>query len=336
MKYCLTILFSLATISLFQLCQGAEAQRQIEWMTNYEQAVQRANSESKPLLLFFTGSDWCGWCNKLEQEVLDTGEFFNAVGDKFVFVKLDFPREKSIDPMTKEQNRQLKSQFDIRSYPTIIVYDAKLNQKIGVTGYRPGGSRQYADHLLRMLADYQSYLKTLQNAGGLSGGELKRLYEKAQEFDFGNDLHRIVDLGLQSDQKLFFQIERYRMLADEGMAHTSKAIELKRQVLAADPTNAYKTHYQVAIIDFEAISDDGDKVPEHLVAPLVNYIETYGTQDRENLWRLQMIVSQVYLDNNKLSQALKHAQSCYEVAPATIRPEVALAIKNIQNQSQSK
>jgi thioredoxin-related protein len=34
-----------------------------------------SNKENKPLLLFFTGSDWCGWCIKLQNEVLKTADF---------------------------------------------------------------------------------------------------------------------------------------------------------------------------------------------------------------------------------------------------------------------
>ncbi|HBO56905.1 MAG TPA: hypothetical protein DD622_00545, partial [Opitutae bacterium] len=32
------------------------------WELNFEQALARAKAENKPMLLDFTGSDWCGWC----------------------------------------------------------------------------------------------------------------------------------------------------------------------------------------------------------------------------------------------------------------------------------
>src|SRR3989339_2036693 len=63
----------------------------IQWHTNYDEAAELAKTKSVPLVLFFTGSDWCTWCTKLEKEALDTKEFARLVGDKFVFVKLDFP-----------------------------------------------------------------------------------------------------------------------------------------------------------------------------------------------------------------------------------------------------
>ena len=72
---------------------------------------------------------------------------------------------------------------------------------------------------------------------------------------------------------------------------------------------------------------------ELAIAPLVAYLEKFGSQDKENKWRLQMIISQVYLDKNKLAQALHYAQSSYDAAPTAIKPEIATAIRNLQTQS---
>ncbi len=52
----------------------------INWQTDYSKAVQQAKSESKPILLFFTGSDWCGWCKKLDNEVFKSPEFRQSNG----------------------------------------------------------------------------------------------------------------------------------------------------------------------------------------------------------------------------------------------------------------
>ncbi len=126
-----------------------------------------------------------------------------------------------------------------------------------------------------------------------------------------NDLNRIIKMGLNSDQMTYFQIEHYRLYADEGLIHSPEAAALRQQLLAADPNNEHKTHYQIAIIDFESYSEDSDKEngnPDEAVVPLIAYIEKFGKQDKENLWRLNMIISQFYLDKNKLAQALKYAQ----------------------------
>src|SRR5436190_13058988 len=80
----------------------------INWMTNYQDAVAKAKSEKKPLVLFFTGSDWCGWCKKMESEILNTPDFASAAGSRFVFVMLDYPMNKALPQALADQNAGLK------------------------------------------------------------------------------------------------------------------------------------------------------------------------------------------------------------------------------------
>jgi len=311
-------------------------------MTNYEEAVESAKQGSKPLVLFFTGSDWCGWCNKLEEEVFDDAEFAKLAGDKYVFLKLDFPLYAAQSPQLNAQNKQLQKKYEIKSYPTLVLIDARDQKQIGVTGYRPGGSKQYVQHLQKMVDSYGGYrakLSALQTQK-ISGEELKKLYEKSRELDFTNDATYIMKIGLESDAKHFFLLERYRFLADEGQLNQSEALALRQQLLASDPDNKHLAHYNVAIIEFEAVSEGMHKKDRELtqqeqeviVAPLVHYISKFGSKDRENLWRLEMIISQVYLDKNRLEEALQHAKASYNAAPTEVQNEIASAIKSIQIQ----
>lgn len=308
----------------------------IKWFTNYEEAVKQARSTSQPMVLFFTGSDWCSWCNKIDEEAFDTKDFADAAAAKFVFVKLDFPLYSPQDATLKAQNKQLQQKFDVRSFPTVILFDAQQNQQIGVTGYRAGGGKQYASHLSKMLSDYSSYK---QKMGALdktkvSGSDLKQLHEKAKELCLNNDVSKIVKLGMDSEQSVYFLTERYRFLANEGQIHGQEAAALRQQLLAADPSNDKLVHYHVAVIEFESACEGMEKdsfSPEIAVAPLTSYIEKFGSRDKDNLWRLQMIISQVYLDKSQMSDALKHAQQSYDAAPASVQPEIAVAIQNIKS-----
>src|SRR6478752_6234951 len=45
------------------------------WTTDYPAAVKVAQERKLPLFLQFTGSDWCGWCQKMEKECLSKPEF---------------------------------------------------------------------------------------------------------------------------------------------------------------------------------------------------------------------------------------------------------------------
>lgn len=307
---------------------------QIQWYTNYNQAVSDAKSANKPIILFFTGSDWCGWCNKLEREVFESKDFIDSTAQKMVFVKLDFPMRSQLPDNQKQQNELLKDKYSIRSYPTLIVIDPQERQ-IGITGYRPGGGKQYADHLMKMVNEYTAYREKLSllDTGRLRGKELKRMYQKANELNLDHDVNRILAAGMKSDQKQYFMTERYRALAGEGQARGEEAVALKKQLLADDVENLHLTHYQVAVIDFETCCDEcvaESHTGDELVAPLVKYIRKFGNEDRENLWRLQMVISQVYLDKNEYEKALDYARSSYKTAPSSIKPDIAVAIENIE------
>jgi len=329
----MTTLLSFLFLSTALQAAVEKSSSPLNWVTSYEEAVNQSKSTSKPIILFFTGSDWCGWCHKLEREALDTADFAQAAGDKFIFVKLDFPMNSQLPSNLTAQNKQLQKKYDVRGFPTIIILDSQERQ-IGTTGYRSGGGAQYAQHLFKIVNDYTGYQQKMQAVDAkeqLSGLELRQLYDKAKEFDLENDAIKIIRLGMNSDQKGFFLLEHYRFLINEGKSQSPEAVSLRLQLLKSDPQNTFLTHYHVAVIDFEAENSHiEDHSVETVVAPLVNYINQFGSTDKANLWRLHMIVSQVYFDKNNISKALEHAKAAHDQAPSTVQPEIAVVIKSIQ------
>jgi protein disulfide-isomerase len=204
-----------------------------------------------------------------------------------------------------------------------------------MTGYKPGGGKTYAAHVLKMVTEYTAYKQQVKyiDKEKFSGADLKKLYDKSKELGLPNDTHKIIKAGINSNYAHFFQVERYRALAEEGMVHELETVALRQKILAEDPRNEQKTHYDVAVIDFEAFCEELNKEtysPQLAVAPLEDYIKKFGHDDKENTWRLEMIISQVYLDKNRLEDALEHAQSSHDYAPTKIQPEIATAIKNIE------
>lgn len=121
-----------------------EAQ-ELVWETNVTKAMEVSNETKKPMLLFFTGSDWCGWCIRLQKEVLKTPEFAAWAKDNVVLVELDYPRRAPQTPEIKKQNEELQQAFGIQGFPTIILAngttkEGKVNfEGIGSTGYVAGG-----------------------------------------------------------------------------------------------------------------------------------------------------------------------------------------------------
>lgn len=119
--------------------------KELKWYTDVREAITVSNNVHKPLLMFFTGSDWCGWCIRLQNEVLKTPEFKKWAVDNVVLVELDYPRRTAQSPELKNQNSELQQAFGIQGFPTIYFTsaeskDGKVNFKgLGQTGYVAGG-----------------------------------------------------------------------------------------------------------------------------------------------------------------------------------------------------
>jgi protein disulfide-isomerase len=326
------LFFACAFVASFCGVSKANAS-QINWMTNYDEALNLSRSTSKPLVLLFTGSDWCTWCIKLEKEALATPEFAQIAGDRFIFVKLDFPLNRTQPPEISAQNKRLQKQFDVSGFPMVVLVDPS-ERRIGQTGYRPGGGRAFGQYLLKMIGEHAAYtekLDKLHENQNFSGQDLRALYTQATELKRNGDAAYIAEVGVESDQKHFFLLERYRLLVEQGQGHTEEAKLIRQQLSASDPHNFKLIQYQMALIDFETRCNSSHATtPETVVASLVDYIQKFGEQDKDHLWRLQMLISQVFLEDEKFSEALKYAQSSYQSAPPTAQPEIATAIHNLE------
>jgi protein disulfide-isomerase len=153
----LFLLFGFFTITI-------QAQEGLVWHTDMNKAIAISKSENKPLLLFFTGSDWCGWCIRLQNEVFKTPEFSAWAIEKAVLVELDFPRRTQLPEALKTQNNQLQQLFQVRGYPTIwftkegIGVDGKTNlEQLGSTGYVAGGPTKWLEGANQIVAKFVPY-----------------------------------------------------------------------------------------------------------------------------------------------------------------------------------
>ena len=118
------------------------------WLDDFAKAQKLAKKEKRPMLVLFTGSDWCGWCKKLRGDVLSKPEFEKfAASKKLVLVYIDFPRESNMTEAEKERNKQLASTYKVRGFPTTIVFDANGKE----LGRMPGYSKQYIKNVTKML-----------------------------------------------------------------------------------------------------------------------------------------------------------------------------------------
>jgi len=119
------------------------------WHNDAHKAVAESNKFKKPLLVFFTGSDWCGWCKKLQKEVFNTTEFKNWASENVVLLELDFPRQNKQPENIQIQNQQIQQAFGVQGYPTVWFVSAEVKNgktnfsPIGRTGYEAGGTKKW-------------------------------------------------------------------------------------------------------------------------------------------------------------------------------------------------
>ena len=141
---CSTLLF-LALLLLDLVSAQAEA----DWSTNFAKAQADAKSAHKLLLINFSGSDWCGWCKRLESEVFSKPEFEQYAKDNLVLVMADFPRRKTLSNEVRKQNYELAERFQVGGFPTIVVLNGEGKQ-IGQLGYMPGGPGAFIGELKKL------------------------------------------------------------------------------------------------------------------------------------------------------------------------------------------
>ena len=142
------------SIVLFGLCLSVLTGWSAEgWMTDFEKAKKKAMAENKTLLLDFSGSDWCSWCIKLDEEVFQKDAWKAYAKKHLVQVLIDFPREKSEQSEAlQKQNNALAKQYAVRGFPTVLL----LNQEgklIDKTGYQRGGAENYIKHIKALIGD---------------------------------------------------------------------------------------------------------------------------------------------------------------------------------------
>lgn len=139
------------TALLILLMTAGMALAEGNWHTSYDAAVKESQKTNKPILMDFTGSDWCGWCIKLQKEVFSTPEFQAWAEDNVVLLELDFPRGKEQPAEIEAQNKELAAKYSIEGFPTVLFTDSE-GEVLGKYGYDKGGPEVWtkkADEMIK-------------------------------------------------------------------------------------------------------------------------------------------------------------------------------------------
>ena len=116
-----------------------------DWEANFDEAVTKAAQNNLPVVLVFTGSDWCGPCKKLDKNILQSEVFQQYAKDHYVLYNADFPRKKG-NQLPEEKraiNEALAHAFNRKGYfPLVVVLD-KSKHVLGTTGYKKTTPEKY-------------------------------------------------------------------------------------------------------------------------------------------------------------------------------------------------
>lgn len=165
----LNILLTLFSITWCLTISGQNTHQKqnsdLVWHTDLMKANEVSTATGKPIFAFFTGSDWCGWCKKLERDVFSKPEFPEWAKKNVVLLELDFPRGKQLSPELTQQNNSLQQTFQVQGYPTIWLFYLKKNadgqrfdiDALGSLGYPQGA--ELGNEQVKFLKDANAYLE---------------------------------------------------------------------------------------------------------------------------------------------------------------------------------
>lgn len=93
----------------------------LNWNSTFKKALKKSKKEKKPILIYFTGSDWCGPCKVLDKNLFHTEKFKAIADNDLILYEADFPRNKNlVAPDKSEVNYDLKRKYRISSYPALV------------------------------------------------------------------------------------------------------------------------------------------------------------------------------------------------------------------------
>jgi thiol-disulfide isomerase/thioredoxin len=139
-------------IALFFLTQFSVAQ---DWVSSWSHATESATTLNKPILLVFSGSDWCAPCIKLDRDIWTTPVFQSYAKKNLILYKADFPRRKANqlpEPLASENNK-LAEQYNTKGYFPLVVLLSPKKDILGQTAYLNISPEAYIEKLQDMAAN---------------------------------------------------------------------------------------------------------------------------------------------------------------------------------------
>lgn len=123
----------------------------LTWHTSLDAALAEAKKTNRPILVLGTGSDWCGFCMRLEKNVLTDKEFQKFAKDSLVLVYADKPSRKKQSAEVAKNSQELLDKFDVDGFPTVILLSPDGKELGRKSGYGGQNAKKYVKELKGIL-----------------------------------------------------------------------------------------------------------------------------------------------------------------------------------------
>ena len=128
-------------------------------------AMKSAKENGRNIMAVFSGSDWCIWCKRLENEILSADEFLEIATNAYELVYVDNPKdEKLLSEKGRRNNRRLTGKYGVQGFPSVLVLDAD-GKVVAQFGYENVGPREYLemiDEEIRLAPDIEKFIKPIE------------------------------------------------------------------------------------------------------------------------------------------------------------------------------
>lgn len=121
------------------------------WLTSFDEAKQLSKEKNIPILLNFSGSDWCGPCIRMKKEIFESATFMDFAANRLILLNADFPRRKKnqLSDAQLKHNEALAEKYNpLGRFPLTLLLDADGKLLKEWDGF-PGGN---ADEFVQQIS----------------------------------------------------------------------------------------------------------------------------------------------------------------------------------------
>lgn len=208
----LTIAFMLAGVTAFAVLPTG-------FIDNMEQAKVIASEKKQPILAVFSGSDWCYWCKRLDDEVLSQKYFIENVTNNVVLLYVDSPRDKSkLSAHARSANPFLLQKYGIRGFPTLLLLDKEGGVLFNIEhGLGRISCENWTDSLVSKVENCDKYVKYIL--------PMRNKFRSIRQ-EAGNEIAKINDDSELDEKKKRKEIEKVVKKAKKSVQELQRELSL--------------------------------------------------------------------------------------------------------------